>query len=80
MDLNNLYKSDASGIIKSCTLNPNGNPKPKYYFNGKGSINSNGLENLGLDFYINYINLINTNPLVDVSKNQKPLILSVLVK
>ena len=54
--LDALYKSYSGAILsKSCTLEPRkGNEHPKYYDNFYGSINSNGLENLGYDFYKNY--------------------------
>lgn len=50
LELNN---SDAGAVLtKSCTMNYRlGNPKPKYYENELGSINSNGLENEGYKYY-----------------------------
>jgi len=50
----NLNNSRSGALItKSITWCPrDGNHKPKYYHNDFGSINSNGLENLGIDTYI----------------------------
>lgn len=43
-------------LSKSCTLNPRiGNPEPRYYYDGTGSINSTGLANLGIDEYLQFI-------------------------
>lgn len=40
-------------ITKSCTLLPHiGNAYPKYHFTDSYSINSNGLENQGIDYYL----------------------------
>ena len=56
--LDQLYAYRHCGAIvsKSCTLDSRkGNDYPKYHFNSDGfSINSNGLENNGLDYYINF--------------------------
>lgn len=64
-----LSKSDFCGgvVTKSCTLKPRiGNPYPKYHFTDNYSINSNGLENKGIDYYL------------DVKKKtQHPIIISV---
>nr|QBK87154.1 MAG: dihydroorotate dehydrogenase [Marseillevirus LCMAC201] len=50
-------------VTKSCTANPRmGNKYPKYHFaNPQFSINSNGFENGGLDYYLD---LIHVNPVV----------------
>lgn len=50
----NLNKSLSGALVsKSITLEPrNGNEHPKYFHNDFGSINSNGLENLGIDQYL----------------------------
>ena len=55
-ELNDLMNSSLSTFItKSCTLAPRlGNPKPRYKNIQFGSINSMGLPNLGLNFYLNY--------------------------
>ena len=53
-DLNKLDKSYSGAILtKSCTLElREGNKKPRYFENVYGSINSMGLPNFGVDFYI----------------------------
>jgi len=55
-ELNELLNSSASSFVtKSCTLEfREGNPEPRYIDLEFGSINSMGLPNLGLDFYLNY--------------------------
>lgn len=65
-DLNN-QKHCAAVITKTCTIRPQaGNKYPKYHFTDQYSINSNGLENNGLDYYI------------DLYKpNSKPLFISI---
>jgi dihydroorotate dehydrogenase (fumarate) len=53
-ELLTLRDSNYTGAVltKSCTLNArNGNDPPKYFANQLGSLNSNGLENLGHRFY-----------------------------
>lgn len=55
--LGDLTSSPYCGAIttKSCTIVPRkGNNYPKYHFTSTFSINSNGLENMGLDYYLNY--------------------------
>lgn len=43
-------------VSKSCTLLPrDGNPLPRYYFDGFGSINSSGLPNKGYEYYIDAV-------------------------
>ena len=56
LDLDNLNLCNSDAILtKSTTLEArDGNEKPKYYDNGIISINSNGLENLGYKFYLDY--------------------------
>ena len=53
-ELINLNNSSAPCILtKSCTLeNRVGNPEPRYYDNHLGSINSMGLPNQGIKYYI----------------------------
>ena len=53
-DLNKLDNSSSGAILtKSCTLKSReGNKKPRYFENKYGSINSMGLPNFGVDFYI----------------------------
>ena len=55
-ELKDLANSEAGAILsKSCTLEAReGNPHPKYYQNKWGTINSNGLENLGYKKYIEF--------------------------
>ncbi len=51
-----LNESNSGAILtKSCTENMReGNRTPKYYSNEMGSLNSNGLENLGYKIYSNF--------------------------
>lgn len=58
-----MCSSISSFVTKSCTVKPRlGNPKPRYQNLDFGSINSMGLPNLGLDFYLNYsLNAIKIN-------------------
>lgn len=55
--LNQLTYNPYCGAVttKSCTIEPRkGNPYPKYHFTSNYSINSNGLENMGLSYYLEY--------------------------
>lgn len=56
-DLNELAASAAGTFVtKSATLQERaGNPEPRYFDVPLGSINSMGLPNLGLDYYLNYV-------------------------
>lgn len=56
-DLKELQDSTAGAwVTKSCTLEPReGNPLPRYATIPFGSINSMGLPNQGIDFYLNFI-------------------------
>ncbi len=69
-ELHNLLNSSSGALItKSCTINSReGNPLPRYVESAFGSINSMGLPNLGLDFYLDF---------VEKNQNTKPLFLSV---
>ncbi len=69
-DLSNLLNSSSGGIVtKSCTYKPReGNILPRYFEWNIGSINSMGLPNLGIDFYINFI---------EKKKINKPIFLSI---
>lgn len=70
-ELNKLLKSSSGAIItKSCTSYPRkGNMKPRYFFCKKyGSINSMGLPNLGIDFYLDFF---------EKNKTKKPIFLSI---
>jgi dihydroorotate dehydrogenase (fumarate) len=87
LDELNKLKDCENGILltKSCTLHKrDGNAKPKYYSNNLGSINSNGLENMGYKFYNNYAEKIKNKPyFVSVSgmtKEENEIILKVLSK
>lgn len=61
--------SSAATVTKSCTVKyRDGNPSPRYYEFADGSINSNGLHNHGLAYYLNYGNLRRWN---------KPYIISI---
>lgn len=55
-ELDQLAASSAGGFItKSATLKERaGNPEPRYYDVPLGSINSMGLPNLGIDYYLKY--------------------------
>lgn len=56
-ELDGLRASKASTFVtKSATLNPReGNPTPRYKAVPLGSINSMGLPNLGIDYYLDYL-------------------------
>lgn len=56
-ELEELRHSQAGGFVtKSATLTPReGNPLPRYHDTPLGSINSMGLPNLGLDYYLEYL-------------------------
>lgn len=73
-ELDDLFLSDSGAVLtKSSTLNFNkGNDKPNYHSNSYGSINSNGLCNRGIDYYIEYGKYSKKN----IYKN-KPYIISV---
>jgi dihydroorotate dehydrogenase (fumarate) len=55
-ELNNLNQSNSATIVtKSATIDyREGNSEPRYYDTPWGSINSMGLPNNGLDFYLDY--------------------------
>lgn len=55
-ELDELATSQAGAVIsKTATLNAReGNPEPRYFDTPLGSINSMGLPNLGLDYYLDY--------------------------
>jgi len=57
-ELKEIDNSDSCYILtKSATLEPReGNPKPRFYDNKFGSVNSMGLPNKGIDYYINIAN------------------------
>lgn len=57
-ELIELYKNKYCDIVvsKSCTVKPRkGNPKPRYYEDNGTSINSTGLRNKGLFFYMSML-------------------------
>lgn len=70
-ELEALRYSQAGGFVtKSATLEAReGNPLPRYHDMPNGSINSMGLPNLGIDYYLNY--------LTELPKESKPSFLSV---
>lgn len=70
IELQNLINSSAGAIVtKSCTIQSReGNPSPRYVDLDLGSINSMGLPNLGLDFYLDF---------AENNQHKKPLFLSV---
>jgi len=54
-ELDNCKFVDAV-LSKTCTLQPRtGNPQPRYFSDGLGSINSTGLANLGIDQYLTFV-------------------------
>ncbi|WP_419775271.1 dihydroorotate oxidase [Ignavigranum ruoffiae] len=56
-ELDSLKDSQAATFVtKTATLQARpGNPEPRYYAFGDSSINSMGLPNLGIDFYLDYL-------------------------
>lgn len=56
-ELEKMIHSEAGTFVtKSATLNPReGNPQPRYYDTELGCINSMGLPNLGIDYYLEYL-------------------------
>lgn len=69
-ELDELLASSAAAVVtKSCTVHQwEGNPRPRYASDAIGSINSNGLCNMGLTYYLDWAN---------GAKSQKPKIISV---
>ena len=70
--LEELEKIDKSGnrivLTKSATLlSRDGNQKPRYYDNYMGSINSMGLPNKGIDYYINLTDKIKNPYFISIS-------------
>lgn len=68
-ELTNLNNSYSGAILtKSTTLEYRfGNECPRYYDNELGSINSMGLPNNGIDFYLDNSNKFNKNYIISVS-------------
>ncbi|WP_429971040.1 dihydroorotate oxidase [Fructilactobacillus sp. Tb1] len=64
-----ILASQAGGVTtKSATLKSRpGNPLPRYYNTDLGSINSMGLPNQGLDYYLKYIEETDTDKPIDLS-------------
>ncbi len=56
-ELEDLFASEAGAVVtKSATENlREGNPEPRYQALDFGSINSMGLPNLGIDYYLDYV-------------------------
>ena len=71
-ELKILIKSNAGALVaKSCTLEKRlGNPEPRYHSIPHGSINSMGLPNNGVDYYLDFINQYQ-------SQTPKPIFLSI---
>ncbi|WP_394798766.1 dihydroorotate oxidase [Blattabacterium cuenoti] len=69
-ELSNLLNSYSGGVVtKSCTYKPReGNISPRYFEWNIGSINSMGLPNLGINFYLNFL---------EKNKINKPIFLSI---
>lgn len=55
--LNELFDSESTHVVtKSCTRDARmGNPHPRYWSDGHGSVNSSGLPNMGYRAYMDYI-------------------------
>ncbi|USS91318.1 dihydroorotate oxidase [Fructilactobacillus carniphilus] len=68
-EMNAVLASDAGGLTtKSATLAPRaGNPQPRYFDTDLGSINSMGLPNQGLAYYLDFIANTDTNKPIDLS-------------
>ncbi len=69
-ELSNLLNSFSGVVVtKSCTYKPReGNVPPRYFEWDMGSINSMGLPNLGINFYLNFL---------ERKKINKPIFLSI---
>lgn len=69
-ELSNLLNSFSGGVVtKSCTSKPReGNVSPRYFEWNAGSINSMGLPNRGINFYISFL---------EKKKINKPIFLSI---
>lgn len=69
-DLNEMLRSSSGYIVtKSCTYNLRiGNTTPRFWTDGKISLNSMGLPNKGLHYYLKWIKK---------NHNEKPIILSI---
>ncbi|WP_185870609.1 dihydroorotate oxidase [Blattabacterium cuenoti] len=64
-----MMSSSGAVVTKSCTMIPReGNLEPRYFKWNMGSINSMGLPNLGIDFYLNFL---------EKKKPKKPFFLSI---
>mgnify|MGYP001323329840 CR=1 FL=1 len=86
-ELDKLHKSACSSIIsKTCTFESRlGNEKPRYWHNDKMSINSMGLPNKGIDYYINYFNskVSNKNHFISIgglNLEENKLLLTTILK
>lgn len=68
-EMNQILNSEAGGVTtKSATLKPRtGNPKPRYANTELGSINSMGLPNQGLTYYLDYIEHNQIDKPIDLS-------------
>lgn len=79
-ELLELYNCSKCNMIvsKSCTIKPReGNPSPRYYETDTLSINSTGLRNKGLYYYLDMVKTIDIlNKTLNASKNYKRYIIS----
>ncbi len=68
-ELKDLNFSNSGAIVsKSATINyREGNEKPRYYDNNLGSINSMGLPNNGIQFYLNSAKYFNKTYIISIS-------------
>ncbi len=70
-ELEELLKADTGAVVfKTMTVNPRqGNPEPRLFYKKDFSLNSMGLPNLGVDYYLSIVD--------DLKKFKKPLIASI---
>ncbi|EKK20148.1 Dihydroorotate dehydrogenase, catalytic subunit [Fructilactobacillus florum 8D] len=76
LELDELVASTAGGVTtKSATLEPrSGNQRPRYADVALGSINSMGLPNQGLKYYLNYVTTHDASKPIDLSiANPNPM-------
>jgi dihydroorotate dehydrogenase (fumarate) len=78
-ELFDLYRNDYCSMVvsKSCTVKPrDGNPEPRYYDENNFSINSTGLRNKGLFYYLSMIPFFNIYNKFNNITNPKKYIIS----
>lgn len=80
VELDSLFVSESGAVMsKSCTILPRiGNVYPRVHYGDNISINSTGLANNGIDFYMNYVFEQETNgKSCTTVHNLKPYIMSI---